>query len=323
MIMRLTDRPRTLAEIRPDIAWPENLQVVMDTALARDAAERYQSAAQFGREFAAVVAEMPSTQASEGATMVIGAADVAAAAGKTAPMAAAAPPKTRVAGRDEAKSPAKAASAVPAKKSSALPIGVGIAAVAVLGYFGVTKLTGGAATPTTSDPAPQIAQQPAPGGTDGTPPGGQTGTPPNPQTPPNTQQMNNPVNPGGDSPRTNPQPSNPGGSTTPPANPNAANSGVAQTLATWKTRLEALETAEDSLQAAGVARQALREIGAIEPTLTGLQRDDARFLLLLANYQLGINDEVCRVGAQVAASRLLHPDQVSLARTLRGASGCP
>lgn len=68
MIMRLTDRPRTLAEMRPDVAWPEELRAVMDRALARDSAERYQSAAQFGREFAEVVAAMPSTQASEGAT---------------------------------------------------------------------------------------------------------------------------------------------------------------------------------------------------------------------------------------------------------------
>ncbi len=44
--MRLTDWPRTLAEIRPDIEWPEALQDVMDKALARDASERYQSAAQ-------------------------------------------------------------------------------------------------------------------------------------------------------------------------------------------------------------------------------------------------------------------------------------
>lgn len=317
MIMRLTDRPRTLAEIRPDIAWPENLQAVMDTALARDAAERYQSAAQFGREFAAVVAEMPSTQATEGATMVIGTADIAAAAGKTAPMAAAPMPKTRVAGRDEAKSPAKSAAAVPAKKSSVLPIGVGIAAVAVLGYFGVTKFTGGGEAPTVGDTTSQVAQAPPAGGADTAPAGGQA----NPQTPQVTP-LNNPVNPGGESPRTEPRPSNPGGSTNPPTTSASASTGAAATLATWRNRLEALETAEDSVQAAGVARQALRELGALEPTLTGLQRDDARFLLLLANYQLGINDEVCRVGAQVAASRLLHPDQVSLARTLRASSGC-
>lgn len=78
MTMRLTDRPRTLAEMRPDVAWAEELQAVMDRALARDSAERYQSAAQVGREFAEVVAAMPSTQASEGATMVIGAASVPA-----------------------------------------------------------------------------------------------------------------------------------------------------------------------------------------------------------------------------------------------------
>jgi len=50
MIMRLTDSPKTLAESRPEIAWPSGVQQILDKALARDVAERYQSAAAFGRD---------------------------------------------------------------------------------------------------------------------------------------------------------------------------------------------------------------------------------------------------------------------------------
>ncbi|MEP6691433.1 MAG: protein kinase, partial [Gemmatimonadaceae bacterium] len=41
LIMRLTDRPRTLAEVRPEVQWPRGLQSVLDRALARQPQERY------------------------------------------------------------------------------------------------------------------------------------------------------------------------------------------------------------------------------------------------------------------------------------------
>ena len=41
MIMRLTEPPRRLAEIRPEIPWSPDVQAVMDRALQRDAALRY------------------------------------------------------------------------------------------------------------------------------------------------------------------------------------------------------------------------------------------------------------------------------------------
>src|SRR5207237_1053404 len=49
MIARLTDRPKTLGEMRPQIPWNEQVQAVMDKALERDAAERYQTASEFGK----------------------------------------------------------------------------------------------------------------------------------------------------------------------------------------------------------------------------------------------------------------------------------
>jgi serine/threonine-protein kinase len=54
MVKRLTDAPTPLAAARPDLTFPAGLQAVLDTALARRPAERYQSAAKFGNDVAAI-----------------------------------------------------------------------------------------------------------------------------------------------------------------------------------------------------------------------------------------------------------------------------
>ncbi len=71
MIMRLTDRPRSLAEMKPGIAWPAELQSVMDRALARDAASRYASASQFGHDFATAIERMPDSVARKAHTSIV------------------------------------------------------------------------------------------------------------------------------------------------------------------------------------------------------------------------------------------------------------
>ncbi|MDF2775662.1 MAG: protein kinase [Geminicoccaceae bacterium] len=48
-LMRLRDRPRTLAEMKSDVSWPPALQAVMDRALARAPADRYATAPEFAR----------------------------------------------------------------------------------------------------------------------------------------------------------------------------------------------------------------------------------------------------------------------------------
>jgi serine/threonine protein kinase len=50
MIMRLTDRPRTLSEMRPEVAWPAALQRVLDRALARTVDERYPRASELAAD---------------------------------------------------------------------------------------------------------------------------------------------------------------------------------------------------------------------------------------------------------------------------------
>ena len=58
--MRLTEPPRRLAEIRPEIPWSPAVQAVMDRALQRDAALRYASASEFGRALSAAVHQQPT-----------------------------------------------------------------------------------------------------------------------------------------------------------------------------------------------------------------------------------------------------------------------
>ena len=143
MIMRLTDHPKTLAEMKPDRTWPDELQAVMDKALARDAAERYQNAAEFGRMLSRAVENMPQTLIAEAGTQVIGAgAAVAAAAAKTAAV-----PKTRVAGpadRGGAATPVAPAPVVEPPKKSGMPVPVIAAAATILigvgGWFAATQM---------------------------------------------------------------------------------------------------------------------------------------------------------------------------------------
>ncbi|HXY31972.1 MAG TPA: serine/threonine-protein kinase [Gemmatimonadaceae bacterium] len=62
LIARLTERPRTLTQMRADIFWPEELQWVMDRALANHPGERYQHVGEFGRDLARAVASMSDAE---------------------------------------------------------------------------------------------------------------------------------------------------------------------------------------------------------------------------------------------------------------------
>jgi serine/threonine protein kinase len=55
MIKRLTDDPAKLGPTRPDLAFPSGLQDVLDAALVRTPAERYQSVAKFADDVTGVV----------------------------------------------------------------------------------------------------------------------------------------------------------------------------------------------------------------------------------------------------------------------------
>jgi serine/threonine-protein kinase len=70
MIMRLTDRPKTLSEMRPEIAWPADVQATLDRALERDVAMRYATASEFGRELQRAIERMPGAAGAELGTQI-------------------------------------------------------------------------------------------------------------------------------------------------------------------------------------------------------------------------------------------------------------
>ena len=129
MIMRLTDRPRTLAEMRPDASWPQPVQDAFDRVLQRKAEDRYQRSSQFATALSAAVRGMQSANAGVGA---------GATAALAQPLGGTVPP-TRV--RDGA-----GGGAAPARKKSALvPVGAGagvlVAAAAVWFFLGAHRAT--------------------------------------------------------------------------------------------------------------------------------------------------------------------------------------
>ncbi len=278
MIMRLTDQPKTLAEMAPDRDWPDQLQAVMDRALARDAAERYQGAAEFGRDIARAVENMPATVAAEGATMVIGAdAAKAAAAAKTA--AAPAIPKTRQASAAERglATPPEAAPVVPAKKSG-LPMPVMAAAAVIVigvgGWFAATQLNKGDAG--TGADSTTLA---------GTPPSGQpAGAPAGPQTTPtqnapvggnaNTTPMKQPLNTPG-----NPQ-TDPGRSGAGQPTGGAAAVNFDDKISAWK------DWADPERGSETTANRAIRDINETMPQLTTSTQRARAYLYLGQAYLL-------------------------------------
>lgn len=267
MIARLIEQPKTLAEMKPDVAWPAEVQQVMDKALARDSAERYQSAAQFGRELWAACESMPASQAAEAGTQVL-----------SAPAAAAGVPKTRVptpgeGGRTVA-APAAPGAPVAVKKSNTMMIAAAVIGIAVLGGGGYVMLFGnGAETPPASDSA-TLAQNPtgqpptaAPSATPTTPPGG-------------VNELKTPVNPAGGGSRTQ------GGVEQPAALPGGAPAGGgAAVVAKWMPQQDDLTK--------GSAQQLVNEVEGLIPTLSGETKGNAYYLVGRAYHKLDNTGDAC------------------------------
>ena len=113
MIMRLTDKPKTLSEMRPQQAWPAEVQAVMDRALEREAKGRFQSASEFGRALVEAVSVMPAAAALDGTLLM------------SAPTATV--PRTRVAGSEPPRAVSTRRSRVP------MLVGGGVAVLALAG----------------------------------------------------------------------------------------------------------------------------------------------------------------------------------------------
>jgi hypothetical protein len=71
LVQRLTARPRALAEVRPNIAWPPRLQKVLDRGLAPEPDDRYSSVGDFARDVRGAVG-MPMFVGAAGAPRLTG-----------------------------------------------------------------------------------------------------------------------------------------------------------------------------------------------------------------------------------------------------------
>jgi len=95
LLMRLTERPRTLAEVRPEMSWPIELQRVLDRALDRDPAVRHARSGDLGADLVrvagvnAVASPAPGTQPTAPSRSPL---DAAPELAKTVPIA---PPRAR------------------------------------------------------------------------------------------------------------------------------------------------------------------------------------------------------------------------------------
>jgi serine/threonine protein kinase len=166
MILRLTDSPKRLGEMKSDVAWPAEVQAVMDKALERDVNLRYQTASEFGRALHKAISSMPEATATNAFTSVMGrmstpkkpAASVPpslnASGGMTRPM-----PSTRV----NKSTPAAEPPTIIRQEKNKAPlfggIAAGIAALAVAGYF-VLNMNKNASADGNVDPQGQTPSAP-------------------------------------------------------------------------------------------------------------------------------------------------------------------
>lgn len=70
MLLRLTDRPRRLREMRPAVAWPSEMQAVLDRAMELDVERRYATASMFGAALVESARHVPDAVLSDARTVV-------------------------------------------------------------------------------------------------------------------------------------------------------------------------------------------------------------------------------------------------------------
>jgi len=149
MIMRLTDEPKQLSQMKPDVAWPADLQAVMDKALARSADARYKNASEFAHDLVQAIDRMPVTSITAMGTEVLKRMSANSMhKAQTAATIQVETPKTRVATQDEAASrpsksrPPASPAITPTKSKMPMMAAVGVLVVAGIG-FGVYKAMSG------------------------------------------------------------------------------------------------------------------------------------------------------------------------------------
>ena len=128
MIMRLTEPPRKLTQMRPEVAWPEPVQAALDKALQRDVNARYTSATEFGRALSSALEAMTSAPSAAAARAP---ATRVSAGNATLPVTRVAPDRPTPAPRDDRPASAPAMPG-PARRRYATAFAAGGAALVVV-----------------------------------------------------------------------------------------------------------------------------------------------------------------------------------------------
>ena len=199
MIMRLTDEPKQLLDMKPDVAWPADLQAVLNKALARSADNRYKNASEFAHDLVQAIDRMPVTSITAMGTEVlkrmsansINKAQTAATVQVEVPQTRQVSTQDEGASRPSKSRPSASPAHTPTKSKTGMYAGIGggtLLAAAVAGYF-VMKSPDAGKTPSDSanSPAPTVASTPQ----DSVKPAGTSTQPVNP--PANVQLNNNPL----------------------------------------------------------------------------------------------------------------------------------
>ena len=71
MVMRLTEEPRSLAQMKPGVVWPPEVQAVMSKALDRNSSRRYANTRDFARALHAAIETMPAPASAVSSTRTI------------------------------------------------------------------------------------------------------------------------------------------------------------------------------------------------------------------------------------------------------------
>ncbi|HSY81086.1 MAG TPA: protein kinase [Gemmatimonadaceae bacterium] len=141
MLMRLMEKPKTLAEMRPDLAFPPGLQAVFDKVLARDMTQRYAVAADFGADLVRAAqaggVAVPRQSPYGAVTTAMDAMAVGkAGAASTVPATRVAPavePPTLPRGPGGAEGPSAPPPSAAPRKRTGLMVGISAAALLVAG----------------------------------------------------------------------------------------------------------------------------------------------------------------------------------------------
>lgn len=256
MIKRLTDDPLPLAQARPDIRFPGQLQPVMDRALARMSEDRYASVAEFARDLRNVTSTLTGPVDVEAGTQQL----AARRASGSSPTSAAVP-ATRIdpaierqRAKEAAAKPAAPVAPRPEKKFPVVPVAAGVLVVALAGagFVMKDKLFG----PAKADSSQADTTKLAPG--DGGQPSGNPGTNPDSlKGAGDTTRLSHETNPGNLPSGSKGNGGKPAGGKTDPAGQRDSAIQPIGTIPAKPPTLPAIEDLDDPAKTASVRSQSL------------------------------------------------------------------